>query len=100
MKRLILTVLASLTLLSSLEAALPPLYQTSTEIKAIMMDPQLGQKLQSGEVITKIEKTAKGYEIFTNEHRLQVDVDYQPAERPGPTPYTLEFKDLQPLSAQ
>ncbi len=98
MKKLILTTVASLTLLSSLEAALPPLYQTSAEIKAIMMDPQLGQKLESGEVITKIEKTGKGYEIFTNQHRLQVDVIHQPAERPGPIPYVLEFQDLQPLS--
>lgn len=97
MKILILTALASLTLLSSLEATLPPLYQTSTEIKAILMDQQLGQKLQSGEVIMKIEKNEKGYEILTNQHRLQVDVNNQPAERPGPTPYTLEFHDPQTL---
>jgi hypothetical protein len=56
------------------EAVLPPLYQTSSEIKAIMVDEQLGEKLQSGEVIEKIEKTDQGYTITTNKSSLAVKV--------------------------
>ena len=47
--------------IGQVEAALPPLYQTSKEIVSIMTDDQLGKKLQSGEVIEKIEKNEDGY---------------------------------------
>lgn len=82
------------------EAVLPPLYQTSSEIKAIMVDEQLGEKLQSGEVIEKIEKTNQGYTITTNKSRLEVKVIYEPAQRPGPAHYHLSFGNAVPLHSQ
>jgi hypothetical protein len=99
MKKWILTLLAC-TALGQANALLPPLYQGSTEIKAILADPQLGQKLSSGDVITKIEKTDRGYLIVTNKHRLEVTVDYEPAERPGPAQYVIRFGKAETLTDQ
>lgn len=82
--------------IGQVEAALPPLYQTSKEIVSIMTDDQLGKKLQSGEVIEKIEKNEDGYEISTNKNKVQVKVVYQPAERPGPARYHLVFENPVP----
>ena len=97
MKRLALVVVASSIFIQA-QAILPPLYQTSSEIKAIMANEQLGEKLQSGEVIEKIEKNDRGYEITTNKSRLQVDVEYEPTERfAGPAHYKLHFGNPIPL---
>jgi hypothetical protein len=96
MKKLGLTLLAALIVIQA-EALLPPLYQTSSEIKAILADEQLGQKLQSGEVIEKIEKNAQGYEITTNQHKLLVKVVYEHAKGPGPAHYKLLFDNATSL---
>lgn len=86
-----------LAIIVQVEGALPPLYQTSSEIKAILEDKQLGQKLESGEVITKIKKNEQGYVITTNQHRLQIYVSYEPPQRPGPAHFKLSFGDPSPL---
>lgn len=96
MKRLALTILASLALTQA-EALLPPLYQGSTELKAILGDEQLGQKLGAGDVITKIEKTDQGYTITTNKHKMEVFVVYEPAKQPGPAHYKIHFGEALPL---
>lgn len=96
MKKFIFAAAASLAVMQA-EALLPPLYQGSAEIKAIMEDEQLGQKLGSGDVIVKIEKNDPGYEITTNKHRLQVFVEYERAPQPGPAHYKLRFGDAVPL---
>lgn len=93
MKSMILSVWMTLALGTAVEAALPPLYQTAAEIKSMMADEQLGQKLQSGEAIMTIQKTDAGYEIVTNQHRLQVEVNYEPAKQPGPAKFKLQFGD-------
>ncbi len=98
MQKLKWIVLASFLIILRAEAALPPLYQTSSEIKAIMEDIQLGQKLQSGESIEKIEKNDQGYLITTNKSQLQVKVTYQPAQQPGPVSYQLHFDDSSALT--
>ncbi len=92
MKKLAFTLLTALIVMQA-EALLPPLYQTSSEIQAIMANEQLGQKLQSGEVIEKIEKNEQGYEITTNKSRLQVKVTYAPIQHPGPAQYRLSFSN-------
>lgn len=97
MKKLGLALLAALIIMQA-EALLPPLYQTSGEIKAIMSDDQLGQKLQSGEVIEKIEKNDYGYEITTNKSHVQVSIVYEHATQPGPAHYKIYFSDPAPIS--
>lgn len=96
MKKYIFAIAASLAVMQA-EALLPPLYQGSAEIKAIMEDERLGQKLGSGDVIVKIEKNDPGYEITTNKHHLQVYVEYERAQRPGPAHYKLRFGEALPL---
>lgn len=78
------------------EALLPPLYQSSREIRAILESEQLGQKLGSGDIILKIEKNNEGYEITTNKHQLQIDVNYEAAPYPGPAHYNLRFGEATP----
>lgn len=90
MKKLCFALLISCAF-TQVEALLPPLYQTSSEIQQMMADQQLGQKLQAGEVIEKIEKNAHGYEIITNKSRVQVVVEYEPAQRPGPAHFRFHF---------
>jgi hypothetical protein len=99
MKKLGMILLASLAVIQA-EALLPPLYQTAAEIRSIVSSEQLGQKLQSGEVIEKIEKNDQGYEITTNQHQIQVEVEYEPAQRPGPAHFRLHFGEPHPLSSQ
>ncbi len=96
MKKLILTLAACLFVMHA-EALLPPLYQGSGEIKAIMEDSQLAQKLSSGDVIMKIEKNEEGYAITTNKHHLQAYVDYELAQHPGPAHYKIRFGEALPL---
>jgi hypothetical protein len=97
MKRLLFFIFASSIFLQA-QALLPPLYQTSSEIKAIMDNPQLAQKLQAGEVIEKIEKNDQGYEITTNKSRVQVNVVYEPTGQvAGPAHYKLSFGNPAPL---
>lgn len=78
---------------TQLQGLLPPLYQTANEIKAILSDEQLGGKLESGEVIEKIEKNDHGYEIWTNKSHLQVSIVYEHLQHPGPAQYKLYFND-------
>lgn len=96
MKNLVI-LLICLSVAMQAEALLPPLYQTSAEIQAILSHDQLGHKLQSGEGILKIEKNDAGYEIITNRHRLQVYVEYEAAKQPGPARYQLHFGEPQVL---
>lgn len=77
----------------------PPLYESAKEITAILNDSQLGEKLGSGEMILLIEKSPndKSYLIWTNHHRLQVNVSYEALEHPGPAHFKLHFETPTPL---
>lgn len=95
MKKIVFTLFASSAVASQGHAALPPLYETASEIKWILSDKELGQTFPSGAVITEIKKNDAGYLIVTNKGQAQVDVKYLPQERPGPADYTLEFHKLE-----
>lgn len=97
MKTFAFMLLATIAL-NHAEALLPPLYQETAELKAILSDERLGQKLSAGDVILKIEKSDQGYEITTNKHHLQVFIDYEPAQRPGPAQYKIRFGEVAPLN--
>ncbi len=81
-----------------LAAILPPLYQDAKEITSILSNSDFDKKLHSGEVMLKIEKNAQGYAITTNQHRLQVDVNYSINAKIGPADYTLTFHEPVSLS--
>lgn len=83
--------LISLVFFQSAHAALPPLWQSTKEIKAILDDPQFGSSLQSGEEIQKIKRTEGGWLIVTNKNHLLVKVIPKPQANPGPKNFALEF---------
>lgn len=97
MKIFLTACLSFLSIFSSMEAVLPPLYEGAKEIRAMLKNRELDQKLESGEVITTIQKNEKGYEIITNKHRVQVDVIYQPNAHPGPARFELQFHEAEAL---
>ena len=72
-------------------AALPPLYQSSREITAILSDPFLHPF--TGERIVSLKKTEEGYLLETTRHCFLVDVKTSPASMPGPVPFSLEFHE-------
>ena len=75
---------------------LPPKYQTAREIRAILNDCRLFEKL-GNEVIQSIRKTEDGYVIVTRSSEIQVDVNVLPPSTPGiigePTRFDLVFHD-------
>ncbi|MCB1113355.1 MAG: hypothetical protein KDK62_01205 [Chlamydiia bacterium] len=77
----------------SAEGALPPLYQSTKEIQAILGSPELSKRLNPGETILKIEKIQNGFAIETQENRLEVDVVYQRQSLMGPQSFKLVFKE-------
>ena len=97
MKKLFGILTVCMALSSPLFSALPPLYQGLKELKAIIEDKKLDQVLNSGEVIMDIRKTQDGYMIVTNQHQVNVKVVYEPASRPGPIPFHVEFQTPTPL---
>lgn len=93
MKKFMMCFTLSILFSLPLAAILPPLYQDSKEIKSILSDPDFDKKLHSGEVLMKIQKNEQGYEITTNQHRLQIDINYSKTAKISPAEYTLFFHE-------
>jgi len=91
MKKVLFLAVALMTLNGMASAALPPLWQNVAELKAILNDKQLGDTVQSGEVIEDIKKTETGWLIVTNHQEVPIQVVYAPATRPGPAQFTVVF---------
>ena len=74
-------------------AALPPLYQSTREIQALLTDSQLGENLGSGEMIEKIIRIEDGYLVITPKYKMIVNVHYQANAKNfvGPAKFELEF---------
>ena len=92
--------IAGALITASLQALLPPLYESTKELQAILASPELGQKLTSGDVIEKIERTSDGFLITTNKRTLLVIVTYEATGRIGPASDKLTFGDPVPLPTQ
>lgn len=91
MNKFLIALLASLSLSGSVFAILPPLWQNVSEIKAILDNKELGNKLQSGEIIEEIKKNDNGWIIITNHNELAIKIVYHKPAQPGPALFTLEF---------
>lgn len=89
MKKIALILLS----MTTLQAALPPLAQSSREIKEIVSSPELYQKLGGAQGIESIFKVEGGYQVFTRDHSIYVKVNYLPSQQPGPAKFALEFSD-------
>lgn len=70
--------------------ALPPLYQSIREYKALIESPELSQ-LGSAEMIKEIQRDETGFTVLSERKTLHVDVVYDPQDQPGPVKFHLEF---------
>jgi hypothetical protein len=94
MKVFIGLLLAGMAFAGSSNAALPPLWQGTAEIKAILEDQQLSNVLPSGDVLVKIVKIPKGYLLITNKRKVFVHVKYEESQMPGPAKFKVEFGEV------
>lgn len=76
---------------STIQAVLPPLYETLAEYKALLENPQLARSLNSGEAIESIQRTDKQFLIITNKRVVTIDIIYEHQDFPGPRRFHFEF---------
>jgi hypothetical protein len=82
---------------ANLQAALPPLYASKAEFKALIEDSRLTEKLQSGEAIVSISRAGKSFTVVTTRNKMFVDVVPHITQRVGPAEFHLEFHEPRPL---
>lgn len=77
--------------------ALPPFFQTTRELNSLLSDPRLYNTLGGAEPIERIERSANGYVVSTQNYSVEVTVHYPPSiYRAGPARFELEFGPRQP----
>jgi hypothetical protein len=86
MKRLLLLLLIAP---SPLIAVLSPLYESITEIEALLQ--QLPDHLGSEQALLEIVRTPGGYLVLTRDYQVVIDLNYLPQTRPGPQQFQLLF---------
>lgn len=72
-------------------AILPPFYQSIAEYGQLLKDPQLEKALGSGQVIEGIDRTSTGFVVRGNRSEVQVQIVYEPQNRPGPARFHFVF---------
>ena len=98
MNKILIIVALSVSLAQcSLQAALPPLFQSRAEFKALIEDKHLTEKLKSGEAIVSITRSEKSFTVVTTRAEMQVDVVYDKSDKKGPLKFHLVFHDPQSL---
>ncbi len=77
-------------------AVLPPYYESSKEITAILNDPTVADKITSGRPINSITRTETGYTIVARECSLEVKINYLPQKggMVGPAKFEMKPGDL------
>ncbi len=93
MKKFALCLVTLLLAVFSAQAALPPVYQSTKEYRALLDSPKLTELLGSGEAIRSIARDEKGFIVQTTKYSLRVDVIYDPMDHPGPAKFHLAFHD-------
>ena len=71
-------------------AAMPPFFQSSREINAILANTEVQQKLGTGRNIHSIVHEGNNYSIIARECGLTVTVVYIPTTIPGPAQFKLK----------
>lgn len=77
----------------SIDAALPPFYQSVNEYRSLLNDKQLEKALVSAEGIREIKRTENGFTIISNKHTLDVELIYDSQAMPGPANFHFIFHD-------
>jgi len=96
MKKIICALILSALTSSGAQAALPPFYEDVRQIKAILDDPKVAEKLGSVSRIQSIYHDQNTYTIATSECSLNMEVEYIPTARPivGPPQLRLHVGDV------
>jgi hypothetical protein len=92
MKNILAILFGSMALSAPLPALLPPLYQSTAEIKAILSDEKLSDVLQSGDLILDIKRTDNGYLIVTNQREVEAQIVYKKNHAVGPAKFDIVYK--------
>jgi len=86
-------IMSVLPFLFDLSAALPPLYESLNEYKSLLNNPELAEKIGSGEPIKNIKRTENGFLVTGNRFTLNVDLIFEPQNHPGPSKFHFIFHD-------
>ncbi len=82
-----------LCLASTNFALLPPLAQSTAELKALLNDPRLYEFLGSAESIREIIRTERGYLVITANYMMQVNIEYERGVmKIGPAQFEFDFQ--------
>jgi hypothetical protein len=82
-------------------ALLPPAAQSIDELRVIINDNELGQRLGYAEPIEQIVKTESGYLILTPSKQLEVSVLYIPNKKKiGPAQFNIKFQNAVPRNGR
>lgn len=91
-------IVCALLLAQPVFAALPPLYQSLAEIKAIVNSNEMGNTFPSSQVVRSIHKEEDGsYLILTDQMQVKVEIQYLPSAHPGPLKFRLIFGEPESL---
>jgi hypothetical protein len=85
---------SSWTALNKIEGALPPLYQSLNEYKALLSNKQFIDELDSSEAILDLKREHDGFLVTTSKKIYVVNLIYDPVEQPGPAKFHLEFRSV------
>lgn len=95
MRKFVAFSVLSLSLLGqSAFAALPPLWQSAAEIRAILNCGELSDYIDAGETIQQIQKEGDFYQISGTNSDCLVEVVYLPNDICGPAKFELIFHRL------
>lgn len=89
MKKIVILVLWSFGAFS----ALPPFFQSTSELNRIINDERVYEKLGSGQLIEEVRRTDSGWIILTQSYSLKIDVVNIPSKLVGAHEFELVVND-------
>lgn len=95
MKKLFIILALSTLMIPSIEALLPPFYESLAEYKSLLNNKELEENLGSGQWIQEISRNDKGFMIKTPKYTMQVDVVYKNTGKIGPAEFELKFHPVE-----
>lgn len=97
MKKFALIFISMMIFTISAQAALPPVYQSTKEFRALLDSPKLTEIIGSAEPVKSIIRDDNGFIVTTNRHLLKVDVVYEAMANAGPAKFHLVFHEPEAL---
>ncbi len=78
-------------------AVLPPYFHRVKELKSVIEDKEVEKKIGQSKMIEGVIKTNSGYQIFTDECKLEVKINYikSEPERLGPAEFEVKVGKLE-----